>query len=502
MRQILFSFSIFIITLFFVPNFLIAREIPQEMRGVWVSTVFNIDWPSRAGLDSQAQQAEAIAILDQAEQLGLNTIFLQVRPAGDALYVSNLEPWSRFLSGSAGQPPYPFYDPLQFWIEQAHTRGLELHAWINPFRASTGANHQNFNHHNPDLKKWILQYGNQNIFDPGAPDVRQHLLQVVADLITRYDIDGLHLDDYFYPYPVWGTEFPDTLSFRLFGTGNPATRNQWRRENINTVIETIHQLVKQHKPWIKFGVSPFGVWRNRSSDPRGSDTRGGLESYDHLFADVLLWERMGWIDYVIPQLYWHRQDNRANFNLLLDWWNLTIRNRHLYIGHAVYKISGDDPVWKSPSELPGQIRAVRDMNRPTGSVFFSQRHFNRNDLFGLQDTLHTNLFRMPAITPNMPWIDDTPPAPVINLRYHRGIASWNTEQTDKPFDEARRFIIFLDPVGPRAKARGPVWFITGQTRFALPRRHFLTRSRYHLSVMPVDRLSNVGAVNTLYLISF
>ncbi|HSV76056.1 MAG TPA: family 10 glycosylhydrolase, partial [Bacteroidales bacterium] len=261
-------FAILVIVNGFVSQNTLARQIPQEMRGVWVSTVFNIDWPSRAGLDAAAQQAEAIAILDQAKSLGLNTVFLQVRPSGDAIYPSALVPWSRFLSGRQGQPTQPSYDPLQFWIEQAHRRGLELHAWINPFRATTGLNdHLDPMHAMLRRPDWVVQYGNRNYLDPGLPEVRQHLLEVIAELITRYDIDGLHIDDYFYPYPVWGTEFPDTLSFRRFGNGNPATRNDWRRENINTVIRSIHNLVQQQKPWIKFGVSPFGVWRNRSTDP-------------------------------------------------------------------------------------------------------------------------------------------------------------------------------------------------------------------------------------------
>jgi uncharacterized lipoprotein YddW (UPF0748 family) len=480
-----------------------ARQIPQEMRGVWVSTVFNIDWPSRAGLDAATQKAEAIAILDQAKSLGLNTVFLQVRPSGDAIYPSALVPWSRFLSGRQGQPTQPSYDPLQFWIEQAHRRGLELHAWINPFRATTGLNdHLDTMHAMVRRPDWVVQYGNRNYFDPGLPEVRQHLLEVIAELITRYDIDGLHIDDYFYPYPVWGTEFPDTLSFSRFGNGNPVNRNDWRRENINTVIRSISNLVQQQKPWIRFGVSPFGVWRNRSTDSAGSDTRAGIESYDHLFADVLLWERNGWVDYVIPQLYWDKRDNRASFQLLLNWWNQNIRNRHLYIGHAVYKIDPANQNWGNPAEVPGQIRAIQRLNRPSGSVFFSQRHFNRTDLLGLADTLSNDLFRLPAITPNMPWIDNNPPPPVLSLRYHKGEVSWEVSAGQNPFNEARRFIVHLEPVSGRAKVHGPVWFITGETRFKLPRRPLLSRSRYHLSVMPVDRNSNVGAVNTLYRIYY
>jgi len=499
----LFFYAFLIIFHAFISQDALGRQIPREMRGVWVSTVFNIDWPSRAGLDARAQQAEAIAILEQAQSLGLNTVFLQVRPSGDAIYPSALVPWTRFLSGRQGQPPSPFYDPLQFWIDEAHKRGLELHAWINPFRATTGANDQlDVMHAMVRRPDWVVQYGNLNYFDPGLPEVRQHLLEVVTDLITRYDIDGLHIDDYFYPYPILGTEFPDTFSFARFGTGNPEDRNHWRRENINRTIETIHQTISRNKPWVKFGVSPFGVWRNKSSHPMGSDTRAGIESYDHLFADVLLWERKGWVDYVIPQLYWDKADTRANFLVLLNWWHQNIRKRHLYIGHSIFKVNPEEEHWGNPAEVPNQIRAIRRLNRPSGSVFFSQRHFNRTDLSGLTDSLSRDLFRLPALTPNMPWIDNTPPPPITNLKYQHGEISWEAVAVQNPFQEVRRFIIHLEPVGRRARAKGPVWFITGETRFMLPRRPLLSRTRFHLSVMPVDRLNNVGPINALYRIYY
>ena len=487
---------VFGFVLIFFNEIIQAQQIPTEMRGIWVATVANIDWPSRPGLDAATQQAEAIEILDRQKEHGINAVFLQLRPAADALYESNLEPWSRFLSGRQGSPPVPFYDPLKFWIEEAHKRGLELHAWINPFRATFGANDNLHPTHAMNRHpEWLVQYGERFYFDPGIPEAREHLFNVVADIVSRYDIDGLHMDDYFYPYPIAGIQFPDTLSFRQFGSGIPAERDNWRRENINIVIRGLHETIVRHKPWVKFGVSPFGVWRNIANDPRGSNTRAGVQCYDDLYADILLWEQQGWIDYVIPQIYWTTQDLPANFTILINWWNDNTSRRHLYIGHGFYRINQRGSFWENPAEIPNQIRLTRGLGKVLGSVHFSERHFKRNDIFGVNDSLKYDLYRLPALTPNMPWIDTRGPQPVSNLRQMGRKLTWQPAPATNPMEQSKRFVVYLEPESPKAEAKGPVWFITGQNHFELPRRPWLKRARYNLSIIAVDRLSNQSPIS-------
>lgn len=468
-----------------------AQDIPQELRGVWVATVANIDWPSRPGLDVETQKSEALAILDKQQALGMNAVFFQVRPAADAFFASSLEPWSRFLTGLQGTAPQPYYDPLAFWISEAHKRGLELHAWLNPFRASFSAEETlhptHALHRHPE---WLLKYGERYYFDPGLPEVRKHLLLVVADLVARYDVDGIHFDDYFYPYPIAGEAFADTLSFSLYGSGIPEELGDWRRENVNRVIRTLNDTIKHLKPWVKFGVSPFGVWRNKASDPAGSDTRAGVQCYDDLYADILLWEHRGWVDYVMPQIYWTTRDVPANFTKLIHWWNQNLEHRHLYVGHALYKINPRAPYWDRPSEIPDQIRMARELSSVSGSVFFSQRHFSRSDLLGMADSLSRDLYCRPALTPNMPWIDSLPPMPVFNIELLGRQLSWYSRPVQDPLNESRRYVIYLNPLTRKGRVCGPIWFVTGEVEFNLPRRPFFQRSRYELSIIAVDRLSN------------
>lgn len=473
-----------------------AQYIPREMRGVWVATVANIDWPSRPGLDVETQQKEALAILDQQQALGMNAVFFQVRPAADAFFASSLEPWSRFLTGRQGNAPQPFYDPLKFWITEAHKRGLELHAWLNPFRATFSP--EEYLHPSHVLNQhpeWLLQYGERYFFDPGIPEVRRHLQLVVADMVSRYDVDGIHFDDYFYPYPLAGIDFPDTLSFKQYGSDIPEELGNWRRENVNQVIRSLNDTIKQMKPWVKFGVSPFGVWRNKASDPTGSETRAGVECYDDLYADILLWERLGWVDYVLPQIYWTTQDLPANFTKLIHWWDQTIKNRHLYIGHALYKINPAAPYWENASEIPDQIRLTRSLKSTLGSVFFSQKHFSRSDLLGVADSLREDFYCRQALTPGMPWIDTLPPLPVSIIHQQRRNLSWVTALGQDPLNESQRYVIYLEPQTKKAKTCGPVWFITGEKQFTLPRRPFFQRTRYELSIIAADRLSNTSTQN-------
>ena len=280
----------------------IAQYSPNyEFRGVWVATVGNIDWPSKKTLSVEEQKEEFINLVEMHKRNGMNALIVQVRPAADALYSSSYEPWSEFLTGIQGQAPVPFYDPLTFMISETHKRGMEFHAWLNPYRAvfnmrtsSIASNHLTKTH-----PEWFLVYGDKKYFNPGLPQVRRHTVKVVEDLVKRYDIDGVHMDDYFYPYRIAGREFPDEKEYKRYGKG--MSKDEWRRSNCDSIIYELFNAIRTIKPKLRFGISPFGIWRNKSQDPMGSDTKGGQTNYDDLYADILLWLEKGWIDYVAPQ---------------------------------------------------------------------------------------------------------------------------------------------------------------------------------------------------------
>ena len=379
-----------------------------EFRGVWVCTVDNIDWPSKNNLSVAQQKAEYIRLLDMHQQNGMNVMIVQVRPAGDAVYASGIEPWSEYLTGKQGLPPNPIYDPLEFMINETHKRGMEFHAWLNPYRAVFNVLRSSIapNHLTKTHPEWFLMYGNKKYFNPGLPEVRQHTVKVVKDLVSRYDIDGIHMDDYFYPYRITGKEFPDEKDYRKYGKG--MSKDNWRRSNCDSVILQIHNVIRSINPHIKFGISPFGIWRNKTQDAMGSDTRGGQTNYDDLYADILLWLQKGWIDYVVPQLYWERGHKLADYQVLLKWWNEHSYGRNLYIGQAIYR-AGSNAAWRNPDELPKQIQELRAYNTTQGSVYFSSSSFLKNPN-GWNDSLQQNYYRYPALVPAMPWINNAIPA--------------------------------------------------------------------------------------------
>jgi uncharacterized lipoprotein YddW (UPF0748 family) len=355
-----------------------------------------------------SQKAEFIRLLDMLQRDGMNTVVAQVRPAADAFYASTIEPWSYWLTGKQGQAPAPYYDPLSFMISETHARGMEFQAWLNPYRAVQ--NIQNF-HPAPTSvtlmhPDWFLTYGTKRYFNPGLPQVWNYLVTIIRDIVKRYDIDGIQFDDYFYPYRIRGREFPDYATYLKYGHGR--SQDDWRRHNVDTVIQMISRAIKQEKPWVTFGVSPFGVWRNRTQDPDGSLTQAGQTDYDDLYADVLLWLKKGWLDYVCPQLYWEFGNRYCPYEILLDWWSQHTYGRQLYIGQAVYRL-GTSAAWRDPSEIPNEIRANRTEPRVSGSVWFSASVFYKNAL-GINDSLRSDLYRYPAIPPRMPWIDSIPPA--------------------------------------------------------------------------------------------
>ena len=357
-----------------------------SFRGAWIATVANIDWPSAEAVGNTGkQQAEMIFLLDSLESIGINAIIFQVRPTADALYYSELEPVSHWLTGSQGswgeQTPW---DPLDWTIEEAHKRGMEVHVWLNPYRVNLAKTDTSvicaehiFRRH----PEWFWCYAKQWYFDPGLDVTREWICTIVQDIVQNYDIQAIHMDDYFYPYPVGKQELPDSLTFAAHPRGFENIRD-WRRNNVNMAIQDISRTIKECKPEVEFGISPFGVWRNASVDSTGSATTAGITNYDDLYADIRLWIREGWIDYVLPQLYWEIGKKAADYEVLAHWWANEIRgtNCKLYIGMAPYRLEGASAKspWGQGNEIKRQMELNRSIPEITGECFYSTRPLLRN----------------------------------------------------------------------------------------------------------------------------
>ena len=382
----------------------------REFRGIWAATVANIDWPSRSGLTTQQQQDELVTMMDRAQRLGFNAVVFQVRPVADALYASDLEPWSEYLTGREGRAPEPFYDPLVYAIELAHERGLELHAWINPYRAGHPAfkgphADTHISNTRPDL---VRRYGDYLWLDPGEPDAAEHSLAVIRDLVRRYDLDGIHLDDYFYPYPVQrngrDVPFPDADSYRRAqAAGETLGRDDWRRKNVDTFIERLYTLVKNEKPHVKVGISPFGIWR--PGHPEGIT---GFDQYARLYADARKWQQEGWLDYLAPQLYWAIDSRGQSFPKLLNWWGeQNTAGRHLWPGLYNSRMLPDVGGYEL-EEIPNQVELVRENDVATGTIHFSEKAL-RSENGPLGELLGQRLYDDRALVPASPWLVEAPP---------------------------------------------------------------------------------------------
>ncbi|MEO6220935.1 MAG: family 10 glycosylhydrolase [Ginsengibacter sp.] len=377
---------------------------PQyEFRGVWIATVDNIDWPQKGVYTVYSQKTEFIRQLNQHKNNGMNAVVVQVRPSADAFYPSSLEPWSQWLTGIQGRSPSPYYDPLQFMIEETHKRGMEFHAWLNPYRANFNISSASIapNHITRIHPDWFLTYGGKKYFDPSNKDGQQHVVAVVRDIVKRYDIDAIHMDDYFYPYRIAGKEFPDAASY--IRSGSKLAKDDWRRSNVDSIIEKLNAVIKEEKPFCKFGISPFGVWRNKDKDAEGSNTKAGQTNYDDLYADIILWMKKEWVDYVAPQLYWEIGHKLADYEELIDWWSRHSYGCHIYIGHGIYRAFEKGMAWKNPNELPNQIKMLRQYPSVHGSIYFSSKSFDRNPN-GWNDSLQSNYYKTPAQIPEMDWL--------------------------------------------------------------------------------------------------
>lgn len=394
-----------------IPSWALAQppEAPREFRAAWVATVENIDWPSRKGLSTADQQRELIAILDKAVELKLNCLVVQIRTSTDALYQSELEPWSVYLTGTAGQAPDPFYDPLEMWVREGHARGIEIHAWFNPYRAQVGKYMAAETHVSKTQPGIVRQYGKYLWLDPGEPQSHQHSLAVFNDVVRRYDIDGIHIDDYFYPYPIKENEadvpFPDDSSWAAYlSGGGTLSRADWRRDNVNRLIRDIHTSTHQIKPWVRFGISPFGIGR-----PGKAPGITGFDQYEQLYADAALWLNEGWCDYFTPQLYWPISQTPQSFPVLLDYWKTeNLQHRHVWPGLFTSRV-GDQGRPFPPNEIPAQIEVTRGRSGQSGHVHFSMKALMQNRE-GLADQLRDGLYTTAALVPASSWLDTTPPA--------------------------------------------------------------------------------------------
>jgi len=397
--------------------------VPREFRGAWVAVVYNIDWPSRKGLNAGQQQAEMRAILDRVRDLRMNAVMLQVRPHCDAVYQSAHEPWSPWLSGTMGKSPG--YDPLTEWVKEAHARGIELHAWFNPFRALSnvehGASRDHVVHRNPEL---IKRYGKKAWCDPALPETRQRAITAMMDVVARYDIDGVHLDDYFYPYPIKGAgSFPDGKS--------PAQRRRY----VDGFVQQLYQSVKARKPWVRVGISPFGIWR--PGVPEGIEA--GVDSYEHLAADARRWLREEWVDYLMPQLYWRDSPRKQSFSLLLGWWREQ-GQRPVWPGVASSRIKSSDDPGRPASEIIKQVELSRKIGRNwAGHCHWSMKALMQ-DRDGINAALKRQAYPEPALVPPMPWLSrQAPPTPVLRARGEGDTAlmSWRGAGASKWAVQAR-----------------------------------------------------------------
>ena len=461
----------------------------REFRGAWIQCVNG----QFQGMPVEAMKKTLVGQLDKLEEAGINAIIFQVRAEADALYKSSYEPWSRFLTGIQGLAPSPSWDPLQFMIDECHKRGMELHAWINPYRACTKGTLRlspihPYNKH-PEL---FVKYAGQLYFDPGFPENRKYICKIVRDIVSRYDVDAIHMDDYFYPYPNPGEKFPDDVSFAAYGRGF-TNRNDWRRDNVNVLIKELHETIRETKPWVKFGISPFGIYRNKRTSPDGSNTRG-LQNYDDLYADVLLWVNKGWIDYNIPQIYWEIGHPAADYETLIKWWADKSSARPLFIGQDVYRTVKKADL-KNPSVH--QMEAKYDLQRSLPAVQGSCQWYSAaviDNPGNYKSLLERNYHKYPALQPLYPFIDDKAPGKVRKLKdvwtEYGYILFWTAPKAKTEMDEAVQYVVYRFANKEKVNLEDPskIVAITRDTFYKLPYENGKTKYRYVVTAL--DRLNN------------
>ena len=414
-----------------------ASNPKREFRGAWMQTVFQDGYRTRT---TEQNKQFISSELDKLKAAGINAVIFQVRPQSDAFYDSQIEPWSRFLT-DGGKAPVPYWDPLKYIIDEAHARGMELHAWLNPYRVTSTAKQtlpaKHIYHKHPER---FVRYGGKLYFDPGQPENMAYIKKVVADIVKRYDVDGIHMDDYFYPYPDKGKVFGDSKSFARYGKG--LKRGDWRRDNVNRLVKSLNEEIKSIKPWVRFGISPFGIWRNKANDPRGSETRG-LQNYDALYADVLLWAEKGWVDYLIPQIYWDMEHPMAPYGTLVDWWNKNCCDRDLYIGQNVDVTMNKADVAPSDqrTQLASKIEMTRTAQKVGGNCWWPASSLTKN-VGGVADSLSRYHQSTVALPPAYPALSNSLPEGVSDLNFKRGVLSWSANAPAGRADDCIRFVVY------------------------------------------------------------
>lgn len=442
-----------------------AQQFPKrEFRGAWIHTVHQKQY---AAMTTEQTQAYLVNMVDSLEMAGINAILWQIRPSADALYPSELEPWSRYLTGTAGQAPNPMWDPLQFMIDECHKRNIELHAWINPYRVTTvktdelPENHIYYKH-----PEWFVRYGQQILFDPGLPECRDFITKVVRDIVTRYDVDAIHMDDYFYPYPVKDEEFPDEKSYAKYGNGMKL--DDWRRKNVDLLIEQLHYDMRATKPWVRLGISPFCVWRNQKNDPRGSRTNA-FENYSGLFSDVILWTEKGWVDYMLPQLYLRLDHKSASYDILARWWNENTFGRHMYYGLSVNSAVKAPDLCEGTNQFTRMIEMSRYLDNVHGTCMWPAYPIVSN-FNGVADQLMNVEHKRPAVIPAYDFIDAVAPAKVKGLKMNNGKLTWKRVATKDPMQEQIYFVVYHFAKGEKVDvdAGNHIVTTTRATEFTLP----------------------------------
>ncbi len=494
-RKILFLLITLLSLQVYAQPFPIHQAPKREFRGAWIQAVNG----QFKGMSSSEMKSNLLHQLNRLEKAGINAVIFQVRPAADALYKSDIEPWSRFLSGEQGVPMDRNFDPMAFMIDECHRRGMEFHAWINPYRVktnlSTKLSPNHLYHTNPE---WFVEYGNQLYFDPALPESRQQVCRVVDDILTRYDVDGIHMDDYFYPYPKPGVKFNDDESFRRYGYGYES-RGDWRRDNVNKLIMRLYYEIKKKKPWVKFGVSPFGIYRNQSSYPLGSKTRG-LQNYDDLYADVLLWAKKGWVDYLMPQIYWEVGHPVADYAILVDWWAKHNGGKPIIIGQSVVNtINNVDPEDTCINQLLTKMAKQRSYQTIVGSCQWPASAIVNNEghyAEALESLYHDTKALMPRFDeqydkrPNRPkklkayWMEDG------------YVLFWTAPKHKSILDEAVQYVVYRFPRKMKVDIDSPKYIV------AITRNPFIKlpyvdgKTKYRYVVTALDRFGNESKMKT------
>lgn len=462
----------------------------REFRGAWIQCVNG----QFQGMSTAAIQQKLCRQLDILKADGVNAIIFQVRPECDALYKSDLEPWSRYLTGQQGRAPQPYWDPLQWMIDQCHKRGMELHAWINPFRAKTkGTTALATSHVAVEHPGWTFPYGGQLILNPALKETTDYNCKVVDDIVSRYDVDGIHIDDYFYPYPVAGEEIPDEQFFMANKRGFKNI-GDWRRDNVNRFIEQLGETVHKRKPWVKFGVSPFGIYRNQRSDPKNGSATNGLQNYDDLYADVLLWVNNGWVDYCAPQLYWEIGNRAADYQTLIRWWDRFAANRPLYIGESVERtVKASDLQNPNINQMPAKHKLHQEARHVDGTVLWYAQSVT-DDIGNYGSVLRTAYWKYPALQPLMPFIDKKRPKKPRKVKAvwtsDGYILFWSVPRGKKWGDIAKQYVVYRFAKGERIDIENPakIVAVTTDTYYKLPYNKGI--EKYTYVVTALDRMSN------------